>query len=80
MKEIEKKTRVVQQIYYVTSDGVEWNNEHDAINRQKFLNGERKLCKVCNGFKTTADEGNRFLVSCYHCQGRGYLERVEEWK
>ena len=85
---IEKRTKEIDYNVYITQDGKEFTNEKDAIDNEKIINGDRKICEMCNGKgsingryeKVTWDYGHRSSNmwkedECPKCKGKGYFEK-----
>jgi hypothetical protein len=90
-----KTKRIAETVYttiYVTDDGKEFRHESDARNHENRLNGVRMTCSNCNGNgKINIKEDTCYMPGypptkfttgdrCPKCDGKGYLEKVTEWK
>lgn len=68
--------------WYECTDGKQFEHEFYAKIHQKYLDGIRKDCEICNGSGTkkyTDNDGNPRTVKCDFCKGKGYLEKIETW-
>jgi DnaJ-class molecular chaperone len=90
-----KTKQVPKTVYttvYVTDDGREFSNERDARDHESRSNGTRKTCTSCGGKGQTnireetsyhpGYEPSTYTTGdrCRACNGKGYLEKVTEWK
>ena len=84
-KEIRQRT--VDYEVFISDDGTEFDNEHDALHHDKILQGEIKECPDCHGkgkigkeeqeedYHSGAPYWTTNYYTCDTCKGKGYLEK-----
>lgn len=87
------KNRTITEIVFVSSDGKEFQSEQACQEHEEYIDGTRKTCEKCNGtgrvnrrIEKTFDEMLVKMVDveysdpCPNCKGKGYLEKITEWR
>ncbi|EAO0106711.1 hypothetical protein EU727_08640 [Salmonella enterica] len=72
---------LVQVERYKTPDGKIFDSLEKAEHHLKMITGERIVCPECHGNKKIDPYGDgRTFIPCGKCTGKGYLEKITEWK
>lgn len=76
---IEEIKEVVVVTKYKTSDGKTFTERKDAERNEGILNGNVRVCNLCDGTGETPDAEFRYYYNCSTCNGTGYLHKKEVW-
>lgn len=74
------KQITVSEIKYQAEDGEIFDTKEDAIHYELMKSGKRRACPSCKGTTKVWSEDFRYTTTCTTCNGKGYQEKVEEWK
>ncbi len=93
---VNKRKRIIVQEYnvYITKDGKEFTSEEECINHEKFSDGTKIICPVCNGkrgkYVKWVEPPDNYIkrpkqifydwYKCKRCSGKGYLEKKIIWE
>lgn len=84
-KEIRQK--IINYEVFISDDGIEFDNERDALYRDRIFKDEIKECPDCKGrgwnfieseyddYHTGVTMTTKETCTCKTCKGKGYLEK-----